>query len=50
MSCTNMGEQVGPTKYDYKVVEMRCGSTGIHGDGLYCEDCRAKTRGRPWYI
>ena len=50
MNCTNMVEQVVPTKYDYKVVEKRCASTGKHGDGLYCEDCLAKTRGRPWYI
>ena len=50
IGCTNMVDQVVPTKYDYKVIEMKCGSTGIDGQGLYCEDCRAKNHGRPWYI
>ena len=50
MSCTNRVEQVVPTKYDYKVIEMRGGSTGINGDVLYCDDCLAQNQGRPWYI
>ena len=50
MICTNRVEQVVPTKYDYKVIEMRCGRTDINGDGLYCDDCLAQNQGRPWYI
>ena len=50
MSCTNRVEQVVPTKYDCKVIEMQCGSTGINGEGLYCDDCLAQNQGRPWYI
>ena len=46
--CENMVEQAVPTKYDYKMVSLRCGSTSIHGTELRCDSCEAK--GRPWYI
>ena len=46
--CTNMVEHVVPTKYHYKTVVMRCGSTGYYGAEVRCESCEAK--GSPWYI
>lgn len=47
--CDNQVIQMVPTKYDYKEVSLRCGSTSIHGDTLRCDDCVAKNA-RPWYI
>lgn len=44
--CNNMVDQNVPTKYSYKVVTLRCGSTSIYGDMLLCEEC-AKTVPNP---
>jgi hypothetical protein len=45
--CTTKVIQMVPTKYDYKEVEMSCGSTSIHGTELRCEKC---SNVKPWYI
>ena len=45
--CDNTVIQNVPTKYDYKQVESRCGTTGIHGQQLQCERCEGK---RPWWM
>lgn len=28
-----------PTKFNYKLVKARCGSTGYYGDPNFCEKC-----------
>jgi len=38
--CENMVSQSIPTQYDYKIVKVGCGSTGWHGDPIYCVECR----------
>jgi hypothetical protein len=45
--CDNRVMQTVPTKWDYKQIEMKCGSTDIHGGTLLCEDCAERG---PWYI
>lgn len=47
--CQNLVSQWVPKGYDYTEVQLKCGSTGIHGDELICGECRAKFE-RPWYI
>jgi len=37
--CNNKIEQVVPTKYSAKVVEGKCGQTGIYGEPIYCNVC-----------
>lgn len=39
MNCNNKAEQTVPSGFDYKVIEVNCGSTGIHGDAIYCNSC-----------
>ena len=34
-----MVEQVVPTRFSAKIVKLRCGSTGIYGEALYCGAC-----------
>ncbi len=33
IGCTNRVDHVVPTKYDYKVIKMKCGSTDYKGGG-----------------
>ena len=40
--CNNKVSQTVPSGWDYKVVELKCGSTSIYGDPLYCAECEAK--------
>jgi hypothetical protein len=40
MKCNNKVSQFVPKGYDYKEVKSPCGSTGIHGEQLICEDCK----------
>jgi len=37
--CDNKVDQWVPCGYDYRMVEMVCGSTGIHGELLLCDRC-----------
>jgi hypothetical protein len=37
--CNEMVMQNIPTKYSYKTVLMKCGSTSIYGDMVLCEEC-----------
>ncbi len=37
-----------PTKYDYKAVKTRCGSTGYYGDPNFCDKCEPLYRDRNW--
>jgi hypothetical protein len=46
--CNNTVIQTVPSGYDYKFIEMKCGSTSIYGDELRCEEC--ENGGPPWYI
>jgi len=46
--CENKVEQIIPTRYSAKVLQMRCGSTSIYGEPLYCEACQKRgMRARP---
>lgn len=44
MRCQNKVMQAVPRGFDYKMVEMQCGSTGIHGNALWCDKCRDTQR------
>ena len=44
--CNAVVIQHVPYAFDYKVVESKCGETGVYGQTLQCEKCEAK--GRPW--
>jgi len=48
MVCENKVEQWVSRGFHGKMIELPCGSTGIHGEELRCNTCEAK--GRPWYI
>jgi len=37
--CTNKVSQYVPSRCDYREVKSDCGSTGIHGQLLLCDDC-----------
>ena len=39
--CTNKVSQFIPKGFGYKEVQSPCGSTGIHGEWLACEDCES---------
>ena len=40
--CENKVDQTVPSGWDYKTITMSCGSTGIHGQTLYCDQCHAR--------
>ena len=40
--CTNKVTQYVPSGYDYRPVESDCGTTGIRGQLLLCDDCEYK--------
>jgi hypothetical protein len=40
--CDNKVLQTVPTRYSAKLVELKCGSTSIYGDRLYCGECEKK--------
>ena len=40
--CTNKVSQYVPRGYGYKEIQLPCGSTGIHGEQLLCEECMEK--------
>ena len=42
MRCENKVSQFVPRGYEYKEIFTRCGSTGIHGQELLCDDCEAR--------
>lgn len=42
MACQNTVTQYVPRGYGYRAVETRCGSTGIHGQRLQCDDCERR--------
>jgi len=46
-TCENTVDQYIPNGFDYKVVTLPCGSTGIDGQELRCEKC---SKVRPWYM
>lgn len=46
--CGKMTEQVVPTKFSSKIVPIRCGDTGIHGDPVFCDICAPKYADRDW--
>jgi hypothetical protein len=51
--CNKRVEYWVPKGYDYKMLDYKCGSTGIHGEMVLCDsqDCDNKNeRGQPWYI
>ena len=39
--CTNKVSQYIPSGYDYREVEFDCGTTGIHGERLLCDECKS---------
>ena len=50
MSCDNTVQvwvEDGPDSHNYREVTYTCGSTGIYGQEVRCEDCSTE---RPWYI
>lgn len=44
--CTNKIIKYVPRGYDYREVEYRCGSTGIHGEAIWCSECEGSDRVR----
>jgi hypothetical protein len=42
MMCKNKISQFVLKGYNYKEIKVRCGSTGIYGQQLLCEDCADK--------
>ena len=44
--CTNTVIKYVPHGWDYREVEYRCGSTGIHGEPVWCEKCEGSDRVR----
>ena len=60
--CNNIVETTVPCNYRYfpdtdqslpcsdKMVTVKCGSTGVDGEGIYCQTCLDRNGGRPWYI
>ena len=44
--CKNKVSQYVPRGYDYKEILSRCGSTGINGEQLICEECEEKMKKR----
>ena len=39
MTCSNKVSQFVPRGYSYKEIFTKCGSTGIHGEQLLCDEC-----------
>jgi len=46
MSCPNKVYQYIPSGYDYREVESDCGTTGVRGQLLLCDDCEHTRRSR----
>jgi hypothetical protein len=44
MRCENKVTQYVLRGFGYKAVEMRCGSTSVHGDVLLCDECAWKAK------
>ena len=44
--CDNRIEVTVPKGWDYKIVEYRCGSTGIYGQMILCEKCESQREQR----
>ena len=42
MSCKNIAFQMVPYGYGYKQIESQCGTTGIHGEQILCDECYKK--------
>ena len=42
MTCKNTVIQFVERGYGYKEVESRCGTTGVHGQLLICDECMDK--------
>lgn len=40
--CENKVDQTVPTRYSAKIVQVSCGSTGIYGEAVMCDECEAK--------
>ena len=51
--CDNRVDYYVPKGYDYKKLDYKCGSTGIHGEAVMCESCELKIKSgkmsRPGY-
>lgn len=37
-----------PTKYSYKTIKYKCGSTGIDGFPVFCGECAEKHKNVDW--
>ena len=46
MRCQNKVIQFVPHGFAHREVEMQCGSTSIHGNALWCDECRHTERVR----
>lgn len=44
--CDNTVIQYVERGFDVVEVELRCGSTGVRGDALWCEECKGSERVR----
>jgi len=44
--CDNRIEVSVPKGCDYKIVDYRCGSTGVYGQMILCEKCEPLREGR----
>jgi len=42
--CENTATVYVPKGYDYKPVQMRCGSTDYNGDRVICDQCASDKR------
>ena len=44
--CDSRIEVSVPKGWDYKIVEYRCGSTGVYGQMILCEKCESQREHR----
>ena len=47
MRCENKVTQYIPSGYSYKESSIRCGSTGVSGIRLFCDECESKQNHHP---
>jgi hypothetical protein len=40
--CDNRVPYIVPSGYDYKTLDYKCGSTGIHGEAVMCDECETR--------
>ena len=46
MRCKNTIKKYIPRGYDFREIEYPCGSTGIDGEAIWCNECEGSDRVR----